>query len=219
MISEEKKALFNKVRSELGAPVRKVELTDDQLCDLLDNAVQDYAERAYSFIVEANWANFYGKNLTNIDLAWAFSVRTLDLAKDYSYYFSKEVGLQQRGPWELKKDFVKLECGRQVYSIPAGREINKVMWVTPPTTDAAMWANYGGLGVQFGGGVMGQMGLGSATAFGGMGSAYGMGVGIWALPAYDVALMAADMKTKNEFLRSDLVYKVTAGLMVHIFYI
>ena len=51
MISEEKKALFNKVRSELGAPVRKVELTDDQLCDLLDNAVQDYAERAYSFIV------------------------------------------------------------------------------------------------------------------------------------------------------------------------
>lgn len=211
MISEEKKALFNKVRSELGAPVRKVELTDDQLCDLLDNAVQDYAERAYSFIVEANWANFYGKNLTNIDLAWAFSVRTLDLAKDYSYYFSKEVGLQQRGPWELKKDFVKLECGRQVYSIPAGREINKVMWVTPPTTDAAMWANYGGLGVQFGGGVMGQMGLGSATAFGGMGSAYGMGVGIWALPAYDVALMAADMKTKNEFLRSDLVYKVTAG--------
>lgn len=211
MVSDIQKELFSSVKSELGSPVRKVELTDDQLCMLLKNATQDYAERVQFFITEANWANLYGKNLSNMDLAWAMSVRTLDLAKDYSYYFSKEVGLQQRGNWELKKDFVKLECGRQVYSIPAGREINKVMWITPPTTDAAMWANYGGLGVSFGGGVMGQMGLGSATAFGGMGSAYGMGVGIWALPAYDVALMAADMKTKNEFLRSDLIYKVTAG--------
>lgn len=211
MITDTQKSLFRKVRAELGAPVRKVELTDDQLCEFQEIATQDYAERVQAFITESNWANLYGKNLSNTDLAWAMSVRTFDMAKDYSYYFSKEVGLQQRGGWELKKDYIKLECGRQVYTVPAGREINKVMWVTPPTTDAAMWANYGGMGVSFGGGVMGQMGLGAATAFGGMGSGYGMGVGIWALPAYDVALMAADMKTKNEFLRCDLTYKVTAG--------
>lgn len=211
MITESQKSLFNRVRAELGAPVRKVEVTDDQMCSFLENATQDYAERVQAFITEANWSNLYGKNLSNIDLAWSMSVRTFDLAKDYSYYFSKEVGLQARGGFELKKDFLTLEKGRQVYTIPAGREINKVMWITPPTTDAAMWANYGGLGVSFGGGVTGQMGLGAATAFGGMGSAYGMGVGVWALPAYDVALMAADLKTKNEFLRSDLTYKVTAG--------
>ena len=211
MITETQKSLFNRVRAELGAPVRKVEVTDDQMCSYLENATQDYAERVQAFITESNWASLYGKNLSNTDLAWAMSVRTFDMAKDYSYYFSKEVGLQQRGNWELKKDHIKLECGRQVYTVPAGRELNKVMWVTPPTTDAAMWANYGGMGVNFGGGVMGQMGLGAATAFGGMGSGYGMGVGIWALPAYDIALMAADMKTKNEFLRCDLTYKVTAG--------
>lgn len=211
MITDTQKSLFRKVRAELGAPVRKVELTDDQLCEFQEIATQDYAERVQAFITESNWASLYGKNLSNMDLAWSMSVRTFDIAKDYSYYFSKEVGLQQRGGWQLKKDYIKLECGRQVYTVPAGREINKVMWVTPPTTDAAMWANYGGMGVSFGGGVMGQMGLGAATAFGGMGSGYGMGVGIWALPAYDVALMAADMKTKNEFLRCDLTYKVTAG--------
>lgn len=211
MITDTQKSLFDRVRAELGAPVRKVEVTDDQMCKFLENATQDYAERVQAFITEANWSNLYGKNLSNIDLAWSMSVRTFDMAKDYSYYFSKEVGLQQRGGFELKKDFISLEKGRQVYTIPAGREINKVMWVTPPTTDAAMWANYGGLGVSFGGGVTGQMGLGAATAFGGMSSAYGMGVGVWALPAYDVALMAADLKTKNEFLRSDLTYKVTAG--------
>lgn len=211
MITKEQEALFKKVRSELGAPVRKVELTDDQLCDLLENAVADYAEHVQFFITEANWANLYGKSLSNTDLAWAMSVRTLDMAKDYSYYFSKEVGLQQRGPWELKKDFIKLECGRQVYSIPAGREINKVLWIEPSTTDAATWSTYGGLTTNFGGGVMGQMGLGGIAAFGGIGSAYGMGVGIWALPIYDVHLMAADLKNKGDLFHCDLTYKVTAG--------
>ena len=212
MITKEQEALFKKVRSELGAPVRKVELTDDQLCDLLENAVGDYAEYAQAFITEANWANLYGKNLSKMDLAWALSVRTLDIAKDYSYYFSKEVGLAQRSTkWELKKDFIKLECGKQVYTIPAGREINKVLWIEPPTTDAAMWANYGGISTSFGGGVMGQMGLSGLAAFGGMGSPYGLGVGVWALPAYDVHLMAADLKNKGDLFHCDFIYKVTAG--------
>ena len=110
-----------------------------------------------------------------------------------------------------KNDFIKLECGKQVYTIPAGREINKVMWIEPATTDAAMWANYGGISTSFGGGVMGQMGLSGLAAFGGMGSPYGMGVGVWALPAYDVHLMAADLKNKGDLFHCDLTYKVTAG--------
>ena len=210
-IDEEKKRLFKKIRSRLGEPVRKVELTDDQLCDLLEQAVEDYAELVQNFMIENNWAQLYGKDLTGLDVAYALSVRTLDLSKDYSYWFSKEVGLQQRGPYELKKDFFKIEKGKQVYVIPAGREINKVFWVTPPTTDAAMWANFGGLGVNFGGGVMGQAGLGATSIFGGVNSAYGLGVGIWALPFADISTMAADLSYKNQFIRSDLVYKVTAG--------
>ena len=210
-IDSEKQKLFKQIRTRLGAPVRKVELTDDMLCDLLEQAVGDYAEQVQNFIIENNWAQLYGKDLSNIDLAYALSVRTLDLSKDYSYWFSKEVGLQQRGPYELKKDFFKIEKGKQVYVIPAGREINKVFWVTPPTTDAAMWANFGGLGVSFGGGVMGQAGLGATSVFGGVNSAYGLGVGIWALPFADIATMSADLSYKNQFIRSDLVYKVTAG--------
>lgn len=211
-LDTERTKLFKKIRSRLGAPVRTVELTDDQLCDLLEQSVEDYAERVQNFIIENNWANIYGKNASNIDLAYALSVRTLDLSKDYGEWFSKEVGLNQVGTkWELKKDFFKIEKGRQVYVIPAGREINKVFWVTPPTTDAALWANFGGLGVSFGGGVMGQAGLGATSIFGGAGSAYGLGVGMWALPFADVSTMAADLSYKNQYIRSDLVYKVTAG--------
>lgn len=214
-LDKEKEKLFRIVRRKLGATSRKVELTDDDLCDLLELAVGDYAEYVQSFIIESNWASLFGKKtgieMSNQEIAFALSMRTLDMTKDYASWFSKQVGLQQYGKYELKKDFIELEKGKQVYVVPAGREINKVMWVAPPTTDQSLFANYGGFGVSFGGGVMGQMGLGAATAFGGTGSAYGMGAGIWAMPAYDVALMATDLSYKQQLLRSDLVYKVTAG--------
>lgn len=210
MIDQELIDLFNDVRVKLGCSVRKVELTDDMLCSLLRLSIGDYSQIVQNFIIENQWATLYGKNLTDVDIAYALSVRTLDMAKDYSTWFSKEVGLQASGKWILNKDFFKLEKGKQVYVIPAGRTINKVLWITPPTTDQALFANYGGFGVSFGGGVIGQMGFGAATAFAGMGG-YGMGAGLWALPAADVHTMAADLKTKNQLFRSDLVYKVTAG--------
>ena len=215
VLDKEKEKLFKQVRTALGAPIRKVELTDDQLCDLLELAIGDYAQVVQNFIIESNWASLFGKKtgleMSNQEIAFALSMRTLDITKDYASWFSKQVGLQQHGSYELKKDFIKLEKGKQVYVVPAGREINKVMWVAPPTTDQSLFANYGGFGVSFGGGVMGQMGLGAATAFGGTGSAYGMGAGIWAMRAYDVALMATDLSYKQQLLRSDLVYKITAG--------
>ena len=210
VLDEEKQKLFLQIRQKLGYPVRKVELEDEQLCTCLELAVGQYAERVQNFIIESNWANLYGKNLSNTDLAFAMSVRSIDLAKDYSQYFSKEVGLQQRGNWELKKDFFEIELGRQVYIIPAGREINKVMWVTPSSVDMAVLGSWGGgIGVPFGGGVMGQLGIGACALFGGAGTAYGMGMAM--LPAYDIALMGADLSYKNKLFGGELTYKVTAG--------
>ena len=151
-ITNEIKDLFQRVKIELGAPIRTIQLTDEQLCVLLENCISDYAEKVQNWLVENQWMTLYGKNISSTDMAYAMSVRTFDLAQDYSYYFSKEVGLQQRGPWELKKDYIEIESGKQVYVIPAGREINSVMWMTPPVTQAALFANYAGIDVGFGGG-------------------------------------------------------------------
>ena len=199
-VTDEIKALFSKVRALLGAPVRSVELTDDQLCQFLDVAIEDYAERVQNWLVETQWMSLYGKNITQTDMANALSLKTFDMAKDYSYWFSKQVGLQQEGPWELKKDFITIEKGKQVYMIPSGRTINKVMYVNPPTSQAALFANYGGIDIGFGGGYA-QLG----------GGAYGPVGGFYTAPAADVAYLATDLNYKNRLLRSDLVYKVTAG--------
>ena len=203
-LTEDMKTLFRKVRSELGAPVRAVELTDDQLCDLFANCVDDYAEKVQNWLTEVQWATLYGKNITNLDMTYALSLRTLDMSKDYANWFSKQVGLQQEGPWELKKDFFVVEKGKQVYMVPSGRTINKVMYVNPPATYAALFANYGGLDFGVGGG-LGQLGVG---AYGGM---YGPMGGFYTAPAADVAYLATDLTYKKRLLHSDLVYKVTAG--------
>ena len=199
-VTEEVKDLFKKVRTLLGAPIRTVELTDEMLCELLDTVVGDYAERVHSFLIETQWMSLYGKNISRTDFAFALSTRTFDMAKDYSYWFSKNVGLQQGGPWELKKDFFTIEQGKQVYMIPSGRTINKVMYVNPPVSHAALFANYGGIDIGFGGGYA-QLG----------GGAYGPVGGFYTAPAADVAYLATDIQYKNRLLRSDLVYKVTAG--------
>lgn len=204
-ITEELKSLFNVVRVKLGAPIRPIQLEDDQLCALLELCVGDYAEKVQNWIIQANWLNFNGQSINFLqnpqELAYAFTMKQLDFTKPFSYWFSKDVGLQQRGPFELKKDFIQIERGKQCYLIPAGREINKVMYVTPSTSKAALYGNLGTLDTGIGGG-FGQ--------YGNLGN--GMGItGFYVGSAYDTALLATDLKYKNSLLRGDLAYKVTAG--------
>lgn len=202
-ITSEIEQMFKHVRTLLGAGVRSVELTDEQLCNLLEIAIEDYSQKVQSEIIANNFMALYGKNISNSsELAYGFSTRSLDLSKEYSYWFSKQVGLQQEGPWELKKDFITIEQGKQVYVIPSGRTVNRVMYVNPPMTDVALFANYMGGGVGF------MPGLGQ------VGSGYGYGAGMagfFTTQVSDVAYLASDLNFKARLFRGDLTYKVTAG--------
>ena len=124
----------------------------------------------------------------------------MNFSQQISYYFSKEVGLQQRGPYELKKDYFNIERGKQVYVIPEGREINRVMWCTPSTTKAALYGNYG-VDTGIGGGF---------SQFANFGNGFGLGSFFFG-SMYDVALTASSLKYANSMLRGDLCYRVTAG--------
>lgn len=205
ILTDDIKHLFKLVRVALGAPIRSIELTDDQLCSLLEIAIGDYSEKVQNWVLETQWLNIQSKSVIQFqnasDLAYAMTVRTMDWSRDYSYWFSREVGLQQRGSYELKKDFFKVERGKQVYVVPSGREINKVMYVTPSTTKAALYGNLGTLDTGIGGG-FGQ--------YGNMGNGMGL-TGFYVGSAYDTALMSVDLKYKNSLLRGDLAYKVTSG--------
>lgn len=199
--------LFLQFRHSVGAPIRQIELEDEQLCTLLEIAIENYAQYVQEWLIEHQWQSLLGVNITTTDMAFALSVRSQDYVSQYTYAYSKQVGLQARGPWELKKDFVTLEAGRQVYEIPAGREINEVLWLTPTAMNQAVLANFGGIDYGFGGGFA-QMGGGYGTAGTGTG---GGRSGYYIAPAFDILLTAQDMNLKNRIIRSELVYKLTAG--------
>ena len=204
---DERDKLFRQFRHSVGAPIRQIELTDEQLCTLLEIAIEDYAQYVQEWLIEHQWLSVFGQNIDNIDMAFALSVRSQDFVSQYTYAYSKQVGLQANGPWELKKDYVQLEEGRQVYQIPANREINEVLWITPTAVNQALLANYGGIDYGFGGGFA-QMGGGYGTAGTGTG---GGRSGYYVAPAFDILLTAGDMNLKNRIIRSELVYKITAG--------
>jgi hypothetical protein len=203
--SEEKEKLFRQFRHSVGAPIRQIEVTDEMLCTLLEICIEDYAQYVQEWLIEHQWQSILGKSIDTTDMAFALSVRSFDFMTQYTYAYSKQTGNQTNGPWELKKDYVELEAGRQVYQIPANREINEVLWITPPATSQALLANYGGIDYGFGGGFA-QTGGGVGT--GGPGFSR---MGYYIAPAFDILLTAADMNLKNRIVRSELVYKITAG--------
>ena len=139
--SDEKDKIFKQFRHSMGAPIRQIELEDEMLCTFLEIAIEDYAQYVQEWLIENQWQSLLDKSISTTDMAFALSVRSFDLVTQYTYAYSKQVGLQTNGPWELKKDFVEIEAGRQVYTIPAGREVNEVLWITPPATSQALLAN------------------------------------------------------------------------------
>jgi len=206
-ISAEKQRIFRQVRVQLGSDLRKVELPDETMCTLLEVAIGDYAELTQHWLIENQWGSVLGEKASKLDIAFALSTRSIDFETKFSYAYSKLVGLQAHGPWELKKDFVTIQAGQQVYTIPEGREINEVLYLTPPSTDMALMSYYGGFDFGFGGG-MAQMGASMNNGAGGYGGGNG---GYYIAPAFDVLLTAQDFNMKNRLLRGDLTYKITAG--------
>lgn len=200
--NEEQEKLFRQFRHSVGAPIREIEVTDEMLCTLLEISIEDYAQYVQEWLIEHQWQSLLGNSIDSTDMAFALSTRGFNFMTQYTYAYSKQVGLQTNGPWELKKDYVELEAGRQVYEIPAGREVNEVLWITPPATSQALLANFGGFDSGFGGGF---------AQTGANGSGSGQKGGYYIAPAFDILLTAADMNLKNRIVRSELVYKITAG--------
>ena len=200
-----KEELFTQIKHRLGAPIRKIELDWDMMCSLLATSIQDYSQRVQDWLIENQWSSLLGNEVDNTDIAFALTTRSLDFESRFSYAYSKQVGLQTRGPWEMKKDYVTINANQQVYQIPANREINEILWITPNSTDHALYsfAGFGDYG--FGGG-FGQVPYAGWGQGGGLGNG-----GFYVAPAFDVLLRAQDFSLKSKLLRSELTYKVTAG--------
>jgi hypothetical protein len=168
----------------------------------LELSLSEYEQYVSDWLIESQWSALAGLDIDTQSLTRAFTTRSLDYETQYTYSYSKIVGLQAGGPWELKKDYISLERGKQTYTIPAGREINELLWFTrAELTDSIVDPFLGG----FGG--LGGVGFGGVGGFAQTGSAGSY----FLLPAFDLLLRMQDRNIKNRIIGGDLTYRITAG--------
>ena len=196
---EKRNKLFLQVRHLLGAPLRGVELEDEMLDTAIELAILDYGQYVQDWLIENQWSSLYGQDLDVISLTSAFLTRDLSFETSFTYAYSKIVGLQAGGPYQLKQDYFNLSADTQIYQIPAGREINEIMWynraeLNESFIDPMLGAFGGGA---FGGGVgMAQMSV--------QGSYFLM-------PAFDILLRMQDRNLKNSLIGGERNSRITAG--------
>ena len=65
----ERTQLYTRIRHLLGAPLRSVELEDEQLDSLLQLAIDDYSQYILDWLIESQWTSLYGLDLDNQSLA------------------------------------------------------------------------------------------------------------------------------------------------------
>jgi hypothetical protein len=193
--------LYTRIKHLLGAPLRSIEIEDEQMDSLLALSIEDYAQYVNDWLIESQWTSLYGLNLDEQSLTRAFVTRGLDWQTQYTYAYSKIVGLQSGGDSVLKKDVIELVPGQQIYEIPAGRELNELLWFTRSELDAAFFDPFMG---GFGG--FGGIGLGGAAGFSQMGT---MG-NYFVTPAFDILLRMQDINIKRRIISGELTYRVTA---------
>ena len=198
----ERSQFYQKVRHLLGAPLRSVELEDEMMDTLLEFSIEDYSQYVQDWLIESQWTSLYNLNLDTQSLSRAFVTKSLDFETRYTYAYSKIVGLQAGGDWEIKKDYVQLVANQQIYEIPAGREINEVLWFTPATLNSVMFG-VGGFG-GFGDGT----GLGGGGGLAQMGNS--MGGGYFLTPAFDMLLRMQEINIQRRMIVGDLTYYITA---------
>ena len=200
IISEPQRSeLYKKVRHLLGAPIRQIELEDEQLDTLLEFSIDDYSEQVQNWLIESQWTSLNNLNLDTQSLSRAFITKSLDFENRYTYAYSKIVGLQAGGEWELKKDYVELVRNQQIYEIPAGREINEVLWFTPAELNNMLFDPW-----TFG--TLGGVGLGGPASY----SQMGYGGSYFMMPAYDMLLRMQEINIQRRIIAGEMTYKITA---------
>jgi len=196
----ERSKIYTRLKHVLGAPIRSIELTDEMLDSLMELSIQDYEQYIQNWLIDTNWTNLVNLDMSQKSVARALSTRTHDFEKQFQYSYSKIVGLQAVGPWELKLDYFELVQNQQTYEIPAGREVNELLWYSNNTS--SLFGPFGMMGYGYDGVGLGANQSGFAQ-FGGQGSFFMMS-------GFDYLVRAQEANILNRILGGSLTYRITA---------
>lgn len=193
---KEKEILFNQVRILCGFPERSVEIEDLALDVLLQVSIDEYSSFVNDWLVKQQWSSIQNLPINKTDILQALTTKTLDFEQSFTYAYTKQAGIGSNAPWELKKDYFVVSADTQEYTIPANREINEVLWLTPP---------------QLGQANFGEASLSPAWTAGNFGWNFMGNPALAILPSAYMYMATQDVLLRKRISQSDLTYKITGG--------
>lgn len=189
--------LYLKIKHLMGHPIRPFELKDEMLDTYLTVAIENYSSYVNEWLMQQQWTSLEGSSTENSDILAALTTKSNDYMKSFTYAYSKQVGLGTNAPsehgWELKRDYIVTSANTQHYIIPEGRQVNEVLWETPPAINQGLvdpFALSNWSSGQFGWSYLGRPAM-------------------YVQPTYSMLLAAQDRRTKQRILQSDLSYRIT----------
>ena len=192
-----KNKLYLQVKHTLGYPLRPFEIKDEMMDSYLEMVIEDYSSLVNNWLIQQQWISLEGMDKDNGDFLSAFTNKSNHYMESFTYAYSKQVGLGTNAPaaqgWELKRDYIVCSANTQHYLIPAGRELNEVLWETPAEID---------------GGLVDPFAM-NAWSPGMVGWAYLGRPASYVQPTYSTLLAAQDRRMKQRVLQSTLTYRVT----------
>ncbi len=194
----ERDILYDKVIYSLGGELLNIEI-DNKTFDInLIMAIEEYSAFINNWIVEQQFPTLQGLEIDSADITYALTTKTLDFEQSFAASYSKQFGVGNTvsSKWELKKDYIVISANTQMYNIPAGREVNEVLWVTPPN-------------IPTGGFSPASSGSWIPGAQGWFVGGYGMQA---ALPSFSLLLYGQDRQQKKKLLQSELTYRIVGGI-------
>ena len=196
--SQEQLKLYKQIRVSIGEPVRDYNdwVTDDVIDTYVEMALEDYISYLDNWLIEQQWSTLEGLSISSANFVEAFTTKTLDFEKSFAVAYGKQTGISTLGEWELKSDYVTISADTQVYTIPSGREINEVLWYTPP---------------QIATNILDPIGMGGGWFGAPTGWYYGNVPAQSMLPSFSLILSTMDRLQKKKIIQSELTYRIAPG--------
>jgi hypothetical protein len=127
---QQKQELFYMIRQELGEPVVQVELADSQLEVAFCKSIREYSTFINNWSLENRMSQMLGLP-KDIDFTLKYVSNNFSFERSFSKAYSEQAGAGSDSIREMKTAHITLSSGTQDYYIPAGREINEILWFTP----------------------------------------------------------------------------------------
>lgn len=130
MPEQDKAKLIRRIRRFLGEPVMGVELDDEQVEEAICMAIEEYSTFINNWVINNRLGEMLGLP-SEYDFTLKYVSNSLYFEKSFATAYGEQVGGGADSVRPIHLTGITLTAGTQDYVIPAGQELNEVLWFTP----------------------------------------------------------------------------------------